>query len=696
MDEHLLKLLRIALNNPRAEFKPGQLDAIYALLESPFRALVVQATGWGKSMVYFLSTKVLRSDGRGPTLVISPLLSLMRDQERAAKRLGLVAGIISSENEGDRDELEEQLKEGSIDILFVSPERLANESFRKLVSETTLARAGLVVIDEAHCISDWGHDFRPDFLRIGELIRGLPKTTSVLATTATANERVVEDVVSQIGPNLKLLRGPLMRESLRLQVHPGRNIAERLAWLDDHLEALPGSGIIYCLTIRDVNRVTDWLRARGHNVLPYHSQLGSTRSEQAALRREREGMLLENKVKALVATVALGMGFDKPDLGFVVHYQSPGNLVAYYQQIGRAGRAIADAVAILFLGDEDDELHEWFIENARPSSNNIQAVLDALDEGPRTTSSLAAAVNLPEREIAKVLKTLSAENPSPLVKVQTKYQRTPIKYVHDFDREEELARRRGEERQRFMDFAASNSCLMERIALELDDSTARPCGKCRNCLSQTIVPSEVRESTLQSALEYLNRSELPIEPRKRWPNNILECYGFNGPIGGLTCDVGLALSLYGDPGAARLVKIGKAAGSFEGELVQRSADAIRRSLFTKDIEWVCCVPSQRSTSLVPDFAKALANALNLPFVDAVTKVRETEPQKGQRNSSHKAKNLDCAFATRNVPEGRALLVDDVVDSRWTFTIIGALLIKAGAASVVPFALASSRGGGDDD
>ncbi|MBI3721394.1 MAG: ATP-dependent DNA helicase RecQ, partial [Fimbriimonas ginsengisoli] len=307
MEAHLrrLTLLRQALDDSKAEFRPGQEDAVQAVFTPPFRAVVVQATGWGKSMVYFLATRMLRDQGKGPTLVISPLLSLMRDQLRAASRLGLKAAHYTSGNEEDWPAVEADLKKGVTDLLLISPERLASDSFRDLIASSSLAKVGLVVIDEAHCISDWGHDFRPDYQRLGAMIRKLPPTTSVLATTATANSRVVEDIQAQIGPATKTLRGSLARKSLRLQVVAGLDVAERLAWLSDHLDDLPGSGIIYTLTIRDAERVARWLQSRGHAVLAYHARLGETRGGDEE-RVEREDLLLKNDVKALVSTVALG------------------------------------------------------------------------------------------------------------------------------------------------------------------------------------------------------------------------------------------------------------------------------------------------------------------------------------------------------------------------------------------------------
>ena len=381
-------ILRQSLDNPGAEFRLGQEEAIKAILEHPHRALVVQATGWGKSIVYFIATRVLRDQKRGPTIVISPLLSLMRNQIEAARRLNLRAERYTSDNSDQWSSIEAQLRENKIDLLLISPERLANDEFRSLVSSSSIAKAGLIVIDEAHCISDWGHDFRPDYQRIGNFIRLLPLSTAVIATTATANERVVQDIQAQIGSGIKILRGTLARKSLSLQVIAGQNAGSRLAWLSDHLNDLPGSGIIYTLTKRDAERVAQWLTSEGHSVAAYHSQILN--------REDVENSLLKNEIKAVIATVALGMGFDKPDLGFVVHYQSPGNLVAYYQQIGRAGRGISQAIAVLFMGAEDERIHEFFI-NSRSSDEQIRSVLNALEQSEHGMS-ISRINELPEHE----------------------------------------------------------------------------------------------------------------------------------------------------------------------------------------------------------------------------------------------------------------------------------------------------------
>jgi ATP-dependent DNA helicase RecQ len=692
MDAMLL-LLRKALNDPEAEFRPGQAEAVMAALEPPFRALVVQATGWGKSMVYFLATRLLRDRGRGPTLVVSPLLSLMRNQVLAATNLGLEAESYTSENKDAWQDVEKAITNNEVDLLLVSPERLANEQFQQFIASSSLAKVGLIVIDEAHCISDWGHDFRPDYQRLGDLVRHLPSTTAILATTATANERVVEDVRNQIGADVRLVRGSLARKSLRVQVMTSQNAAERLAWLDTHLPELPGSGIIYALTVRDSERVAEWLRARGHDVLAYHGQL------EPGQRIRREQALLDNSVKALVATIALGMGFDKPDLGFVVHYQSPGNLVAYYQQIGRAGRSVDDAIAILFVGDEDADIHRFFVENARPHVKDVEAVLKALeaDDSGLSTAKLTEKLNLKKSEVEKILKCLSVMKPSPITKVGSAYRRIPVRYAHDHEKDRLLEARRLAERARFEQFAKTDQCYMRLVRQELDDATAIDCGQCSNCVSEEIVSPQYSVESIRAALEFLNRSEISFEPRKKWPSKALPVYGFTGLIAEpLRCSKGLCLSHFGDPGVAAWVREDKLSGRFRRDLVTALCDALKRSQPELEPNWVCTVPSLRSGRLVPDFANQVAERLGIAYVEAVVKLKQTQPQKDQRNSFHQASNLDGAFEVNTVRPGVVLLIDDMVDSGWTFTIIGALLKQAGADAVVPLALTSTKNQGTDD
>lgn len=684
----LLADLRAAVGDPNADFRDGQQEAILACLMPPYRALVVQATGWGKSIVYFLATRLLRDHGRGPTLVVSPLLSLMRNQLPAARRIGIRAELYASNNTEDWERIGEAIAKDEVDLLLVSPERLANDGFSRLLRSTSLSKVGLIVIDEAHCISDWGHDFRPDYQRLGELIRRLPPTTSVLATTATANERVVDDIRQQLGGDLTVQRGPLARRSLQLQVIPGFSYAERLAWLDTYLSTIPGSGIIYALTVRDADQVASFLASRGHAVCAYHADIDN----DSRVRREQQ--LLNNEVKALVATVALGMGFDKPDLGFVVHFQSPSNLVAYYQQIGRAGRALDQAIAVMMVGEEDDRIHEYFISHARPPLEHIEMVLDCLADSSngRSWQELTRVLNLRHGEIERALKVLSVMPSSPIIRVDGRFQRTPNPYRHDFEREDQLARQRFRERERLVEFSQTTRCLMEMVREELDDPHAEPCGRCESCIGEPIIPLDLDEDSLEAAMEAVSGVTLKIEPRRQWPTGALESHGFRGNIKPeLMNEPGVAIAVYGDPGVGAWVKEDKRTGRYRDELVDAALSTLRRKLGGVTFTAVCAIPTQRANNLVPDIARRIGTKLGVPYRSCVGRKRDAEPQKAQRNSAHQAANLDGVFVISEPVQGTILLVDDMVDSGWTLTIVGALLRQAGADAVVPFTLASTRG-----
>ena len=401
MKERALQFLRTALGRSDAVFRAGQWESVEMLLNRR-RLLVVERTGWGKSMVYFLATRLLRDEGAGLSLLISPLLSLMRNQLEAAAWIGLRAETINSSNRDDWDRIEEELRNDAIDILLISPERLANEQFRDNVLSRLVERVGLFVVDEAHCISDWGHDFRPDYRRIVRVLQAVPPNVPVLATTATANDRVVHDVISQLGADIELVRGPLIRESLRLQNMSIPSPAARMAWLAEVIPTLAGSGIVYTLTQRDAERVAEWLQINGVSAMPYHADLQDG-DEDVPVRELRERQLLENEVKVLVATVALGMGFDKPDLGFVIHFQRPASVVHYYQQVGRAGRAVDEAYGVLMHGEEDANITEYFIRNAFPPQQHVEVILEVLDRSEEGLSirELEKSLNFRYGELEK-------------------------------------------------------------------------------------------------------------------------------------------------------------------------------------------------------------------------------------------------------------------------------------------------------
>ena len=684
------KYLKDALNDNSATFRDGQWESILSLLSGK-RVLVVQRTGWGKSMVYFLATKLLREKGYGPTLLISPLLSLMRNQVTAAERIGIQARSINSNNDDEHSTILEEYSKNKIDILLLSPERLSNEFFQQNFLKNTSINLGLLVVDEAHCISDWGHDFRPDYRRIVRIVQAMPEGVPILATTATANDRVVHDIQNQLGHNLLIQRGSLVRSSLRLQNISLPSKAERLAWLTQTIPGLPGSGIVYVLTQRDAMVVSKWLQDNGINALPYHAGLKEDRGEI-------EQALLDNKIKVLVATVALGMGFDKPDIGFVIHYQRPASVVHYYQQVGRAGRSLNKAFCILLCGEEDDQITNYFIENAFPPQIHIDAILNALrTSSGMTMYELASQINVRIQKIMAALKFMFLESPSPIVKNGNKYLATPAasNYLMDKDRINSITAQRKKEQAQMLEYMHHKGCLMAFLQTALDDKYPKNCGKCMNCAPLDKVSDQCQPSLVANAQAYLNQLEISFEPRKQWPYvGILTEYPFTKKNiqPELRMEDGRALCIYGDAGWGSLVRDGKYKhGSFDQKLVEACADLYKRWNINPKPQWVTCIPSLIHPDLVPDFARRLADILDLPFFPCIHKIRANQQQKTMQNSSMQVKNLDGVFHVDTIPQSPCLLIDDMVDSRWTFTVAAALLRHSGCSAVYPLAIAIATG-----
>lgn len=691
MRDQALFLLKQMLGS-ETEFREGQWEAIKSIISGK-RTLIVQRTGWGKSVVYFIATRMLRVKGAGPTLLISPLLSLMRNQIENAARIGLRAQTINSDNVDEWNQVEEELKNGEIDILLLSPERLGNQDFTNRVLPTIKDGIGMLVVDEAHCISDWGHDFRPDYRRIKRIINILPPNVPLAATTATANQRVVDDVKMQLGGDLNILRGPLARESLRLQVIKLKDQAERLAWLFENINKVDGSGIIYCLTVPDCNRVAKWLRSNGVNVLEYHAKLSDNATERRALREEREQLLLNNKVKALVATIALGMGFDKPDIGFVIHYQRPGSIVKYYQEIGRAGRALDNAYAILLSGEEDDEIEEYFINTAFPSDREMKEIVSVIEQSYRgiKKSEILRKVNMTKGRVDNCLKHLQVDG---IIQYEDSvYFRTLNPWIPDIERSEKITAHRYNELEQMKQFVDTNDCYMEFISKQLDDPHARKCGKCSNCLGFKFFSENVTQKNVFDAIEFLKGEFLEIIPRKMWPAGIVADTAKKIPEN-IQNKKGKVLCTYGDAGWGKYVREDKYKNNyFRDELVNASVELIRNKWdMDSPPQWVTSVPSLRNERLVKNFAQRLAYKLGLPYVEAIKKVKDTPQQKTMENSFYQCSNAFDGFKVikSNIIENKpVLLVDDMVDSGWTFTVCGYLLKSAGSGDVYPFALAST-------
>ncbi|MGQ0838069.1 RecQ family ATP-dependent DNA helicase [Actinokineospora sp.] len=681
-----------ALAGPDARLRDDQWTAIRALVADRGRALVVQRTGWGKSAVYFVATALLRELGEGPTVIVSPLLALMRNQVDAAARAGVRAATINSANTADWDAVQDAVADGTVDVLLVSPERLNNPDFRDTVLPKLTASAGLLVVDEAHCISDWGHDFRPDYRRLRTLLAELPDGVPVLATTATANDRVVRDVAQQLGlaDDSTVLRGPLDRESLRLGVLRLPTAQARLAWIAEHLPGFTGSGIIYTLTVAAAEELASFLRDRGFEVAAY------TGRTEPAERQQAEEDLLANRVKALVATSALGMGFDKPDLGFVVHVGAPQSPISYYQQIGRAGRGVRRADVVLLPGVEDRDIWSYFASLAFPAELVVRQVLAVLDDAGRvlSTPALEPRVDLSRGRLEMVLKVLDVDGA--VRRVRGGWESTGEPWAYDAERYERIATARENEQRAILEYQSTDACRMEFLLRQLDDPHAAPCGRCDNCTGQRW-SAEVSGESEAAARERLRRPGVEVTPKKQWPTGMSALgVSLSGKIpAGEAAGVGRALGRLTDIGWGNRLRELFAAptdGPIPDEVFTACVQVLAAWDWARRPVGVVTIGSSRRGLLVSSFGARLAAIGRLPLLGEV----QTGEPAARANSAQRLARLwnsvrvseELAARVSEV-DGPVLLIDDRIDTGWTMTVAAALLRRAGAGEVLPFALATT-------
>ncbi|MFF0524501.1 RecQ family ATP-dependent DNA helicase [Actinomadura nitritigenes] len=679
-----------ALAGEHARLRDDQWTAIRTLVVDRRRALVVQRTGWGKSAVYFVATRLLRERGAGPTVIVSPLLALMRNQIEAADRAGIHARTINSANTEDWQRIFAEVEAGEVDVLLVSPERLNNPDFRDLVLPRLAAGAGLVVVDEAHCISDWGHDFRPDYRRLRTLLAELPPGIPVLATTATANARVTQDVAEQLaGDDALVLRGPLERDSLRLAVVSVPTAEQRIAWLGEHLASLPGSGIIYTLTIAAAHEITGYLRDRGHEVAVYTGQT------EPAERLQAEQDLQGNRLKALVATSALGMGFDKPDLGFIVHVGAPQSPVAYYQQIGRAGRGVDRAEVILLPGREDREIWAYFASLAFPPEPVVRTTLDVLDaaDRPLSTGALEPQVDLSRNRLEMMLKVLDVDGA--VRRVKGGWTSTGLPWAYDRERYERVTAERRREQQAMLDYIATGACREEFLRRQLDDPAAAPCGRCDNCTGEHW-PADVTDEGTTRARDRLHRPGVDVAPRRMWPTGVKDDLGVSGRIRPeLQAETGRALGRLTDIGWGNRLRELFAGG--DTDVPAEMVDAVVKVLAAWD--WaarptgVVTIGSRSRPRLVGTFGRRIAEIGRLPFLGELVPVGEPVPRR--HNSAQRLRSVwdslalpeSVAVAVKEAA-GPLLLIDDRIETGWTMTVATRLLREAGAQAILPLTLAT--------
>lgn len=669
-----------------AALREDQWSAISALAVDRRRALVVQKTGWGKSAVYFVATLLLREAGLGPTVIVSPLLALMRNQIAAAQRAGIRAVTINSTNPEDWAATEEAIHAGQVDVLLVSPERLNNPKFRDAVLPRLAAECGLLVVDEAHCISDWGHDFRPDYRRIRTLLADLPAGIPVLATTATANERVTADVAEQMGEGVLVLRGSLDRESLRLGVVSLKTPEQRLAWLSDHLSEQPGSGIVYCLTVAATEEIADYLRSRGHDVAAY-----SGRTE-AAERSDLEESLAAGKIKALVATSALGMGFDAT-LGFVVNMGAPSSPVSYYQQVGRAGRGTSDASVVLLPGIEDRDIWAYFASLAFPREEQVRQTLDVLasSDRPLSTQALETYVDLSRSRLEQMLKVLDVDGAAR--RVGGGWESTGVPWVYDAERYARVAEARRREQEAMLAYLATTECRMRFLREQLDDPGAVDCGRCDNC-GGFEVTSSVSEVAVEEASARLSRPGVLVEPKKMWPTGLDRL--------GIDLKGKIKSGPFEGRGVARLTDLGYGQALRElfreppqdGPVPVPLVKAVVEVLgdWRPQVNGIVYVESATRPTLTSDFAEGLSRYLRIPVLGSWAIVDpDVGPGQGASNSAQRVASIGRRFALHaDLPAGAdVLLIDDRVATGWTITLAARALLDAGAAAVHPLVLATT-------
>ncbi|MFS8202358.1 RecQ family ATP-dependent DNA helicase [Streptomyces sp. CWNU-52B] len=693
-----------------ARLREDQWRAIEALVADKRRALVVQRTGWGKSAVYFVATALLRQQGAGPTVIVSPLLALMRNQVEAAARAGISARTINSSNMEEWDTIQDEVAAGEVDVLLVSPERLNNPDFRDQVLPKLAAATGLLVVDEAHCISDWGHDFRPDYRRLRTMLADLPSGVPVLATTATANARVTADVAEQLGTGTStdalILRGPLDRESLSLGVLQLPDSAHRMAWLGEHLGELPGSGIIYTLTVAAAEEVTAFLRQCGHTVTSY------TGKTENADRQQAEEDLLANRVKALVATSALGMGFDKPDLGFVVHLGSPSSPIAYYQQVGRAGRGVEHAEVLLLPGKEDQAIWQYFASIAFPPEEQVRRTLDVLGQAGRPLSlpALEPLVELRRSRLETMLKVLDVDGA--VKRVKGGWISTGNPWMYDTERYAWVAKQRAAEQQAMRDYVTTTGCRMEFLRRQLDDEGATPCGRCDTCTEPRFTEA-VSSSALDSARGELGRAGIEVEPRKMWPTGLTAVgVDLKGRIpAGDLASTGRALGRLSDIGWGNRLRPMLGPQAPDGPVPDDVAQAVVGVL----ADWakgpggwasggsdalprpvgVVTMASHRRPHLVRSLGARIAEVGRLPLLGSIEYTPGADStQVSRSNSAQRLKALDGALVLPPAlaealarAEGPVLLVDDATDTGWTLAVAARMLRRAGAQGVLPLVLA---------
>lgn len=658
-------------------FYDEQWFAIQRILNGE-RILMIERTGFGKSLCYqFPATQFA-----GITVIFSPLIALMRDQVKSLNSKGIAAKFINSEQtaEENMSTIQEAIA-GKIKILYIAPERQENQEWIKATRKMNLF---MVVIDEAHTISVWGHDFRPAFRRIINLVKLLPLSLPVLATTATATKRVQRDIEQQIGGKLTTIRGNLVRENFRLYVIKVHSEDEKMVWLAQNLNNIYGTGMIYTGTRVDTEIYAKWLSSNGINAINYNA------GHDADTRKDIENGLMQNRFKCVVSTNALGMGIDKPDIRFIIHTQIPASPIHYYQEIGRAGRDGKPTIIILFYNEAKDEkgieedykLPLSFIDGARPSREKYLKAIEALKNEPLGGRGLMKATNLKQTQIRVIKADLIDQG---IAKEVLNGKNKTLEYqfgAKELDTQsfENLRLAKLKDLDNMVSYVNTTKPRMQFLCEFLDDENNINYSNCDN--TNLKKQSVVLTNEWKEKLSVFRETYFPVLEVETMKSKIVN---------------GVAASYYGVSNVGNAIHRSKYenGGDFPDFLLRLTLKAFRKTFGNTKFDLVLYVPPTHSGDLVKNFASKFANVINVPISHKLIKVRQTNEQKVFQNGWLKQDNVKDAFSyiTPNEIIGKKIiLLDDIFDSGATMKEIGKLLTSMGAEMIVPVTIAKTIGG----
>ncbi|WP_294966078.1 RecQ family ATP-dependent DNA helicase [Sulfurimonas sp.] len=631
------------------------------------RVLLIEKTGFGKSLTFqFPATQF-----DGLTIIFFFFFALMRDQIKSLDEKGIKADLINSQETNERNDLIiEKAINNELKILYITPERLASASWQNAVSKMNIS---FIVIDEAHCISTWGHEFRPDFRRIIKLMQVLPSNIPVLATTATATLSVSEDIKEQIGNNIEIIRGDLLRENLKLNVIHVENEEDKMAWMLSYLKNVSGNGLVYTGTTINTEIYSKWLESEKLNTIFYHGKMDGD------IKKGIEKEWMNDKYKAVIATNALGMGIDKSNIRFIIHTQITQSLIHYYQEIGRAGRDGKTAEIFLLFNVKDTALPLSFINGARPSVKKYEKVISALKEEPLGEKNLMKATNLKQTQV----RTIKADLLDQKIIIEVKYGSNK-KYEYKYNASqldttvfENLRNHRLEKFKKMLKYINTNKCKMLYLCNYLGDSNSNSCEICDSCSNNKNQFSMSKND--KEKIKQFQDNFFPILEVETTKTNLIN---------------GIASSYYGFSNVGTIINKCKYkdGGNFPNILLKQTLRAFGKTFKDQKFDLVLFVPPTKSGKLVENFANKLAMTLKLPITPLV-KIRDTKEQKIFQIGALKTENIKDAFDINiDIINKSILLIDDIFDSGATIKEIGKMLTNKGAKIIAPLVIAKTVGG----